>query len=457
MKSMPFLLLMAIFVFSCSHKPKEKAKNVPLLTEAYTYGFPLVLMDLTRENAPVNQFVHTSRLPDATSKQFTRPNQDTFLSSAWIDLSAGPQVIEIPNTKGRFYFMSMLDAWTNVYASAGKRTLGNSSKKIVLIGPKWNGSIPSGVELVRSPTDITWIVGRIEVKNPQDIKAASAIQKSFRLYSLENYGKKYVAPRSRSSKILGTGTPQEKIFALSTEDYFNRLNRLMLNNPPATLDKETMARFAPLGIAPGAKFRADAFSDDERSAINNIPQVSKANFENNQFAIAKERNGWLMPHKSIGSYVKDYNLRANVAYRALGAPLPLDMISAVALNDGNGDKLTGAKSYILHFNKDQIPLVKGFWSLTVYGQDYYFVKNAMKRYSLGNRGKLKYNSDGSLDIYLQNTAPNAEVKSNWIPTPAGDFSVTARLYSPAPELLDEKYALPAIMPSGNFTPVSMTE
>lgn len=470
MKFMTLTFLVMMILVGCSHKKEEKPGAVPVLTEAYTYGFPLVLMDLTREEmtnvaradskkvrAPMNQFVHTTAIPQVNSKQMTRPTQDTLLSSAWIDLASGPQVIEVPNTKGRYYLMSMLDGWSNVYAVAGKRTLGTSAKKIVLIGPKWNGSIPSGVELVRSPTDLTWIVGRIEVKGAQDAKTVASLQKNFKLYPLENFGKKYTAPRGSRNPALGSGSPLEKIFALSTEDYFNRLNRLMLSNPPSNLDKDAIAKFAPLGIAPGARFSADAFPEKDRSAINNIPQVSKANFENNRAVIGREMNGWIMPQKSIGSYVNNYNLRAHVAYSALGANLPLDLMSPTALTDGNGDKLSGSKNYILHFNKDQLPMVKGFWSVTVYGQDSYFAKNPLKRYSLSSKGKLKYNRDGSLDIYLQNSNPGAEKKANWIPTPAGDFSVTARLYSPAPEHLDEKYALPPIMPSMNLAPVSMVE
>ena len=54
-------------------------------------------------------------------------------------------------------------------------------------------------------------------------------------------------------------TPVPKqVLALSPEDFFNRLNRLLVTNPPEPEDPKTMARLATLGIAPGATFRMDA-------------------------------------------------------------------------------------------------------------------------------------------------------------------------------------------------------
>ena len=77
--------------------------------------------------------------------------------------------------------------------------------------------------------------------------------------------------------------------------------------------------------------------------------------------------------------------------------------------------LDGKNHYILHFDKDEIPptLPLGFWSITMYGSDFKLVKNAINRFSIGDRTKgLTYNPDGSLNIYIQNQAPTGHESQN---------------------------------------------
>jgi len=62
--------------------------------------------------------------PDPAFKNVVSPNADTLYSLAWLDVSKEPIVLHVPNTNGRYYLMPMLDAWTNVFTSPGKRTTG---------------------------------------------------------------------------------------------------------------------------------------------------------------------------------------------------------------------------------------------------------------------------------------------------------------------------------------------
>ena len=54
----------------------------------------------------------------------------------------------------------------------------------------------------------------------------------------------------------------------------------------------------------------------------------------------------------------------------------------------------------MHFPKGQAPPVNGFWSLTMYTAEYFFVDNPLNKYTVSPRNDLKYNADGSLDIYV---------------------------------------------------------
>jgi hypothetical protein len=83
----------------------------------------------------------------------------------------------------------------------------------------------------------------------------------------------------------------------------------------------------------------------------------------------------------------------------------------------------------------KMPPVKAFWSLTMYDQDSFLVPNPLHRYGLGDRDPLKYNPDGSLDLYLQHQSPGKTKEANWLPAPKGDFNVTLRLYWPKQNVL----------------------
>jgi len=133
-----------------------------LAAQAYTFGYPLVLMDVTArsltsvprptgQHAPMNQFAHMREFPDATFAD--SPNADTLYSSAFFDLRAEPVVLSVPDSHDRYYLMPMLDAWTNVFASRGKGTTGTGPHDFAIVGPHWQGTLPTGLERNRRPDE----------------------------------------------------------------------------------------------------------------------------------------------------------------------------------------------------------------------------------------------------------------------------------------------------------------
>src|SRR5262249_55672847 len=124
--------------------------------EAYIYGYPLVLMDVSRQvmtavpnagqKAPINQFGHMRAFPDHTFTDVVSPNADTLYSSAWLDLKKEPVILSLPAEGNRYCLMPMLDAWTNVFASPGTRTTGSGQGDFAIVGPQWTGTLPAGVK-----------------------------------------------------------------------------------------------------------------------------------------------------------------------------------------------------------------------------------------------------------------------------------------------------------------------
>jgi hypothetical protein len=92
--------------------------------------------------------------------------------------------------------------------------------------------------------------------------------------------------------------------------------------------------------------------------------------------------------------------------------------------------LNGAHRYVWHLDKSQIPPVDAFWSITAYDKDGYFIENPLKRQALGDRDKLKFNEDGSLDIYVRDASPGADKESYWLPVAQAPFTLMIRLYLP---------------------------
>ena len=125
-----------------------------------------------------------------------------------------------------------------------------------------------------------------------------------------------------------------------------------------------------------------------------------------------------------------------MALIGLGANLPEDAVFPRATVDADGQPLTGAHRYVIRFPNGEQPPVNAFWSLTMYDAKQAFVQNPIKRYAIGDRDKLKLNSDGSLILYIQHDSPGRDKESNWLPAPKGTFNVLMRLYWPKKAVVD---------------------
>jgi hypothetical protein len=123
--------------------------------------------------------------------------------------------------------------------------------------------------------------------------------------------------------------------------------------------------------------------------------------------------------------------------------VPREAMYWTTSKDGAGHRLNGRHDYMMHFPPGSLPPNDAFWSLTMGNAKNRFVANPINRYSVGDRSGLVPNADGSVDIYIQNTAP-AGHESNWLPAPAGKFILWLRVYVPGAAILDGKYKVPPI-------------
>lgn len=429
-----------------------------LATEAYVYGYPLVTFEMTRRvmtnvvapdgtHAPMGQLIKMRKYPDASFRTVTAPNVDTLYTMAFIDVGKEPWIFSIPDMKGRYYLMPMLDAWTNVFQVPGSRTTGTGPQTYAITGPEWSGALPPGVKEYKSPTSLVWILGRIYCTGtPEDYAAVHALQDQFQLVPLSAYGKSYKPAPAIFDPTINMKTPvRDQVNQLDAAAFFGLLAQLMKTNPPSIADAPALARFAKIGLVPGKDFDAGKLN---KEFAKRIPQIATdrimLQFKFNK--AVQHINGWNFTTKT-GLYGTDYLMRALVAAIGLGANRPQDAVYPTSLKDAEDNVYDGSKKYVIHFPKGQTPPVEGFWSITMYDPQYFFVANPINRYAISPRQSLKVNANGSVDIYVQKDSPGPDKESNWLPTPAGKFLLMLRMYWPQeadPSILNGTWTPPAV-------------
>ena len=425
--------------------------------ESYIYGFPLIMMDLTKEvstavstagevTAPVNQFSVMTHYPDASFRAVARTGLDTLFAVAWADLDKEPLVLSVPDTEGRYYVIALFDLWSNVFASIGKRTTGTGAASFLIAGPGWQGTPPSDVKQVfRSPTRFVWVNGQMQANGPQDYAVVNALQKQYKLTPLSAWGLPYTPPAEVPvpAGVDAKTSPLEQVQKMDAATYFGRLARLMKDNPPAAADGPMVEKLKKLGFEPGKDFDIHQVDPHTAKAL----QRAMGAFGLLEKGVKKmtTKNGWIVMPKNMGDYGTDYMTRAGIALVGLGAIQPHDVTYPTAFLDGRNKPLDAANRYVLHFDKGQTPPTEATWSVSMYDPQGFYVPNVINRYNLARWMPLKYNSDGSLDLYIQAKSPGADKEANWLPAPAsGPFNLTVRDYWPTKAVLDSNWKPPAM-------------
>lgn len=439
------------------NRPRED-EQLKLGVDAYVYGFPLVLMDVTRRvqtavsqagprKAPVNQFVHVPAFPNPAFTAVVSPNADTLYSSAWLDLTREPIVLSVPEMGKRYYLMQLLDAWTNAFAVPGTRTTGNQKGNFAVVGPAWQGKLPEGLREFKSPTNRVWLIGRTQTNGKADYAAVHAIQKQYKLTPLSAWGKAYAPPDTVpvAADVDLTTRPVEQVFRMDAATFFARLNALMRDNPPADADANAIMRFAAIGIAPGKAFDLKKLDQDVVSMLERSVRLAPARIvAQARQPRGKNANGWRKLPDNTADFGTDYDARAVVALIGLGANLVADAVYMRATVDADGQPLDGRNRYQIRFEKRQLPPVNAFWSITLYNAKQAFVANPINRYAIGDRDNLPLGDDGALTLFVQHDSPDGDKAVTWLPAPQGAFNLMLRLYWPKQQILDGVWKAPAI-------------
>lgn len=429
---------------------------------AYIWGWPLV-NNYNRSEAvknipepgrlggvlPVSPPGYVSMLTDYIDEDqrfITCPNQDTVYGSGYQRLDSTPVIVQVPDFGDRFFVYQIADARTESFCSIGKQ-YGTKPGFYLLVGPKWKGEVPAGVNAVyRSPTDLAVILPRAFQDDTKKDKAAiQKVVSQIMVYPLSEFDGKMKTKDWKKSphfpKPGGEGGGETKW--VEPEKFFDQLPIIMKEIPPLPGEESLYAMFqSVLDAASKDPSIKEALTQTaiaaEKELITPLLQ-----FHNNGRPVG---NGWTSPPNGA-KWGTDYLSRAATARSNMYDNAPQETRYIYTDFDSSGRRLngTGGAAYTVTFPKGGTPPVDGFWSLTLYNKEHMFASNTLNRYSLGTKNKsLKLGADGSLTLYVQHESPGKDKESNWLPAPDDEFSLYIRAYWPKAELMEGKWTPPAV-------------
>ena len=468
MKKMYFVLLVSLtIIFSgCSSQVEPSteetqltAKEIKAITkEAYIYTYPMMesykmmyLLKVWKESpvyeTPFNELTHNAVLLGPEYTTIVRPNNDTFYSNVMFDLRAEPMVLSVPAiTDNRYYSWQLIDLFTHNIGYVGTRTTGFEAGKYLIAGPNWSGKKPEGItKLIQTSSNILLALARTQVYSTDDVENAKRIMGGYKVETLSQY---LDAPTPEAAPELDFPRYDlEKIRSVEFITYLNFLLGQLKQNPS---EEALLNRFTKIGIGANVHFDISSLAPETKKVMQEAINEAMVEIEAETKNLGTLKDGWMQTAGAFGSpkvMKGKFLTRAAAAYFGLyGNDLEEAFYPDTTL-DQHSNALDGSKhNYTLHFSKDRLPPVKAFWSLSMYKlPEQLFIENVINRYVISSATQgLKYNEDGSLDIYIQKDKPSAEKLSNWLPAYDGEFSLQARLYWPEPESLDPLYVLPKV-------------
>ncbi|MFZ0773256.1 MAG: DUF1254 domain-containing protein [Candidatus Sulfotelmatobacter sp.] len=383
-----------------------------------------------------NRFFHSRRRVTADEVWLAAPNSEMLYSNAWLDVSEGPLLLNVPDMANRYYVLQFLDYFANAFAYVGTRTFGNRSRNLAIVGPTWSGSLPGDVAVVKSPTNFAWIFGRIGIQGDHELDAVHGLQDQLSLRSLV-----------LSSDPAPDTEPWRPFRTADKLDFFANLDQVLRRNAAPKQDAELLSRLPQLGMLRDNPFEPSVVDESLRGILERAITLGQDRICAQEAQFEEFCPGWIWEGASAGRPGRDNLSRAASAKAGLGILAPEEAIYPFAYVDDYGEPLHGGGSYRLTFGPEEWPEASYCWSLTVYELPHYrLVKNPIDRYSWSSVScQVQTGCNSYVKLSLQANRPK-DLTSYWLPTPrTGNFALTLRVFGPAEALLRRKHRLPRVV------------
>jgi len=374
------------------------------------------------------------------------PNQDVVYGFGIMDFTKDAVVVQVPDFGDRFWVYQVCDQRTDGFASLGKM-YGSKPGFYLLTGANWNDKVPDGInQTFRCPTAMGVIIPRaFQSDDPADKQAIQPLLKEIMIYPLSEFDGKM---KSKDWKTQMKTYPSDNSSGeqetkwVKPETFFDVLPDILKEVPPMPGEEAWYAQMQSLLNAAEKNPRVkdwlkEAAMEADQQLISplfqfvNVGYPLKSNW-------STQRNG--------AQFGVDYLTRTACAKANIFVNKPNETKYFYQDLDSSGSRLNGNNTYTVTFTKENIPPVKGFWSLTLYNEHHFFSPNELKRYSLGTKNRnLQFDADGSLTIFVQINPPEESKMANWLPAPEGIFSLYVRCYWPDEKILNDEWTPPPVL------------
>lgn len=375
-----------------------------------------------------------TQLKDHTMKEIARPNNDTFYSSALLDLRAEPIILYLPAFDSK-YVSLMVTAYDH-YVGVPKATRKGdfqTPEKILIFSDRtqgYDGEDVEGVdEIYKTTGDFVSAVLRImpHANEPERFENIVEQIKSIKIQTLSEY-KGGEALSTEEIKFPEVGKTNLDIYENNLLEVMQFVFNHISFDPKDEMDQKVLEAYQPLGIIPNQKFNSDVKIDGKRfrSVAEEIQKeyLSKLNDP----SIIKVMAPKMFKTKGLT------DLETIITVSVIG-PIGLPMEEAMYPNvtSVDGEAMNAKNDYVIKMTKEELPPAQAFWSLTLYDKaNGFFIPNDEKKYSVGENAGYKLNDDGGIEIYVADKKPDGVPEENWLPINRKDeeIDIILRIYVP---------------------------
>lgn len=371
-------------------------------------------------------------------------NPDMIYGFGALDLRATPVILQIPDFGERFWLIQLGDQRTDGFAKIGKM-YGTKPGFYLIVGPDWHGVAPPEVAgVLRCPTKIGYVVPRILLED-ETLEQVSLQQTAgqLMLYPLSQFsGRVKSCDWSRSRWLPNIAGPAGKSRGrVLPKTFFEVLPEVLKTVPPLPGEEPLYAYFGEL-------LRRAENDERVRELLSEVAAEAERDLIEPLFEFRRigqpARHNWTTTDKGA-MFGTDYLTRTAIAKSNIFVNQPLESRYFYQDLDSHGKRLTGDNSYRITFAPGELPPTNGHWSLTLYDENHVLYSNDRNRYAVGSlTPHIQTEPDGSITILVQHNPPHGEGQENWLPAPAGKFSLYLRVYWPAEEILSGKWSPPGV-------------